>query len=266
MLIHELGEGQGKAVVMLHGLGMSWDMLRPAAERLAEGRRVFCVAVPGMDMDENNEFTSVEDIALQNEDALLARGVSDAGCLYGLSMGGGLALRMLADNRIHFDAAIIDAGITPYELPRVVTRLILVNDVLSTRLGRASKKLLEIAFPPERYTQAVVDRMSEVLRHMTWKTTCRAYDSTDNYSMPERFPTLDTDIQYWYGSEEKKARKLDIQYVQRHVPKILFRELPGMAHGQYAITRPAELARDIEDAIEKYRTGGRDNVSQDEAR
>lgn len=245
MLLHEFGVSHEKTIIMIHGLGMSWDMLKPAIEALAGEYRVVAVAVPGMDMDGKSEFTSVEDIARLIEDALLERGIVSAECLYGLSMGGGLAIRMLADNKIHFFRAVIDAGITPYEMPYAVTRFILAGDVLSTLLGRASKGLLSLAFPPEDYTQAAVDRMSEVLRHMTLKTIWRAYDSTDNYSMPEKFPVIDTKIEYWYGAKEKKARRLDIQYVTKHIPNIRLREIPDMAHGQYVMTRPAQFAQDI---------------------
>lgn len=251
MLLHEFGCGNSKTIVMLHGLAMSWDMLSGAIELLSSEWYVYAVAVPGMDMDEDNEFTSVEEIAAQVEQALLARGVRSAGCLYGLSMGGGIALRMLADDKISFDTAIIDAGITPYELPWIATRFILAGDVLSTLLGKASKKLLELAFPPKAYTQATVDRMSEVMRHMTLKTIVRAYSSTDNYSMPEKFPQLKTKIAYWYGAKEKKARELDIEYVQKHVPNIRLREIPNMAHGQYAIACPERLVRDINEFAEE---------------
>lgn len=251
MLLHEFGANNVKAktVLMIHGLAMSWDMLRPAIDLAADECRIIAVAVPGMDMDEQNEFTSVERIARQIEDELLAMGLGEIDCIYGLSMGGGIAIRMLADDRVRFRCAIIDAGITPYELPWLQTRLILAGDVLSTLLGKASKKLLELAFPPEDYTQQAVDRMYEVMRHMTLKTIWRAYDSTDNYSMPERFPELETSIQYWYGSKEKRARKLDIQYVQKHIPDICLREIPDMAHGQYIMAHPEQFVLDMKNAL-----------------
>lgn len=41
---------------------------------------------------------------------------------------------------------------------------------------------------------------------MSAKSIWRVFDSCNNYAMPRPIPVLSTDIQYWYGSLEKKAR------------------------------------------------------------
>lgn len=250
MLIHEFGNKNQKVIVMIHGLSMSWNMMDAAIDLLKEQYHVLAIAVPGMDMDENNEFTSIEEIASDIEDALFQKGISYVHCIYGLSMGGAFVLKMLANNKVYFENAIMDGGITPYELPYLTTRLILVNDVCMTLLGKASKKLLAYAFPAEDYSRKTLDQMYSVLKHMSFSTIVKAYDSTDNYTMPHIFPLIDTNIQYWYGEAEKKARKLDIQYVQRHVPNIHFREISNMKHGQYVIAHPEEFFNDIKNIIE----------------
>lgn len=249
MLINEFSKENKNVIVMIHGLCMSWDMLKDAIDLLKEKYRIIAIAVPGMDKQEDNEFTSVEEIASDIEDALFQRGISSADCLYGLSMGGALALRMLADNKVYFKHAIIDGGITPYELPYLQTRLILVNDVFSTLLGKASRNLLALAFPPADYSQKAVDQMHDMLMHMSFHTIVKAYDSTDNYTMPAVFPDIDTNIHYWYGEKEKQARKLDIQYVQKHIPHVHFREIKDMGHGQYVIAHADAFAKDIEEIL-----------------
>ena len=148
MLLHEFGSVHEKTIVMIHGLVMSWEFMRAAIDLLAVDYRVIAVAVPGHDPDEANEFTSVEAIADQLGAALLQRGIDRAECLYGLSMGGGLAIRMLAVGPVHFRCAVIDAGITPYDLPYPLTRLILLKDFLLTEWGKHSRGILAAAFPP----------------------------------------------------------------------------------------------------------------------
>ena len=243
-LLHELGTPGNKSIVMLHGLGTCWKMMLHGAQVLAEEYHVILVSVPGFDLDSDEDFTSVEDVAARVEDALLETGLARVDCLYGLSMGGGLAIRMLADDRIHFECACIDAGIAPYELPSFVTRLILCRDVLSTKLAKHSKKLLEAVMSPADYGQKTIDDMFTVLNHMSNRTYWRAYDSTDNYSMPEEFPRLDTRIAYWYGEKEKKDRRPDIAYVKKHIPGVTFREFPGMNHGQFG-TRTEAFVREL---------------------
>ena len=249
-LLHELGKENTKTIVMIHGLGTCWQMMLAGAQKLAEDYRVFLVSVPGFDLESDEDFTTVEDISRRIEDALLAEGLTEIDCLYGLSMGGGLAIRMLADNRIRFRCACIDAGIAPYEMPRWKTRLILFGDVLGTKLAKHSKKLLEAVMSPEDYGQKTLDDMYRVLQHMSNATYWRAYDSTDNYSMPEQFPDIDTRIVYWYGEKEKKDRKPDIDYVRKHIPGVTFREFPGMNHGQFG-TRTEEFVREFTAFVQK---------------
>ena len=232
-LLHHLSPEKDQIIVMIHGLGTCWQMMLKGASVLAKDYHVVLVSVPGFDLESDEDFTSVEDIAKRIEDALLAEGCSRCECLYGLSMGGGIAVRMLADNRVYFRKACIDAGIAPYEYPRIITRMILLMDVFGTKLAKHSRKLLESVMKPEDYGQDTIDDMYRVLNHMSDRTYWRAYDSTDNYSMPDVFPEIDTRIEYWYGEKEKKDRKPDIEYVRKHIPGVVFREFPGMNHGQF---------------------------------
>jgi pimeloyl-ACP methyl ester carboxylesterase len=243
--LHVLGEEHDMIIVMIHGTGMSWDMLMNSAEILKEKYCVVLVSVPGHDPKTTEEFTSIEQIADEIETGLIEMGRSSVDLLYGLSMGGGIAIRILADNRLSIEHAVIDAGITPYEMPWIATRLILVKDFLMMEWGKHSKWALSLAFPAKEYTQEGLDRMHQVLRHMTPRTIWHVYDSTDNYSMPATFPALETSIEYWYGSREEKDRKLDIQYVQKHIPGVQFRKIDGMMHGQYASVFAADFAEDI---------------------
>lgn len=250
-LLHELGNAQGKTVVMIHGTGMSWDMLKRPAEFLTNDCRVILVSVPGHDPKTDEEFTSVEEIAKEIETALIEKGYGSIDLLYGLSMGGGIAIRMLADNKLKVKRAVIDAGIAPYELPRIVTRAILLKDFLMTEWGKHSKTALSYAFPVEEYSQEALDGMFYTLQNMSARTIWRVYDSTDNFSMPKVFPKTDTLIEYWYGEKEEKERKADIRYVEKHIPGVSFRVLPGMKHGQYIVSKTTEFAADLRERLDR---------------
>ena len=258
MNIYEFGQENEKSLVMIHGACMSWDMFQDSIDDLKADFHIFAVAVPGHDLTTDEEFTTVEEIADRIETELISRGLHDIDVLYGLSMGGGFVIRMLADNRLPVNHAVIDAGITPYELPRPITRLILLRDFLMTEWGKHSKKALSLAFPPEKYTQEGIDYMYEVMRYMSARTIWRVFDSTDNYAMPATFPRLETRIEYWYGQDERKARKLDIAWVKKHIPDVRFREIPGMDHGQYALMRPKQFADDLRSILRNSNNMGKE--------
>ncbi|WP_409069504.1 hypothetical protein ACFLKC_04235 [Clostridium caseinilyticum] len=55
-------------------------------------------------------------------------------------------------------------------------------------------------------------------------------------------PKIKTDIQYWYGSREKKARLSYIKYTEKNFPNIRFKEIEDMEHGEFIIMHPKECA------------------------
>ncbi len=245
MLLHEFGNTDGKRIVLIHGTCMSWNMFENIIAILSRDHHVIAVSVPGHDPETKENFTSVEDISLLIENELMEKGYRDIDLLYGLSMGGAFVLRMLADNRLRVKHAVMDGGITPYEYSYPVTRMILLKDYLLTKAAQYDQRLLKTAFPDKDYTKAGTDAMYRVLKHMSNRTLWNVYRSTDNYKMPETFPEIPTVIEYWYGEKEKEERKTDIAYMKKHIPHVIFREIPEMKHGQYVMTMPKRFCEDL---------------------
>lgn len=242
MNIHEFGQENQECVLFLHASCTSWDFYEESIRLLAERCHVIVPAMPGHDLTTDEDYTSVERIAAELEQWLLERGHPRVHGVYGLSMGGSIVLRLLVNGRILFDKAVIDAGITPYQLPWIVTRFIALRDFGMVELGKHSRKLLELAYPPEKYGTEGLDWMERVMKHMSAKTIWRVFDSCNNYDMPKPVPTVSAKMQYWYGSLEKKARAWDIDYVKKNFPRARFVEIPGLDHAEFALLHPAELA------------------------
>lgn len=246
MHIHEFGQGNRECILFLHASCTGWDFYEESIRRLARRYHVIVPAMPGHDLTTDEDYTSVEELAEALENWLLDRGHSRVHGIYGLSMGGSIVIRLLANGRISFDKAVIDAGITPYQLPWLVTRLIALRDFLMVELGKHSRKLLELAYPPEKYGAEELDWMERMLKHMSARTIWRVFDSCNNYSMPKPVPVPITEIQYWYGSLEKKARAWDIDYVKKNFPGTRFVEISSVDHAEYALLHPAEFAQQME--------------------
>lgn len=246
MNIHEFGKEHGQVLLFLHASCTSWEFYLASIRRLAQWYHVVIPAMPGHDPDAAEEYTSVEQIAEDLERWLAERGHTRVHGLYGLSMGGSIAIYLLANRRIHFDKAVIDAGITPYQLPWLVTRAIALRDFGMVELGKHSRRLLEMAYPVEKYVKEGLDAMQQMLRHMTARTIWRVFESCNNYSMPKRIRAPETQMQYWYGSKEKRARAWDIDYVKKHFPNAGFVEIPGLDHAELALLQPEDFVRRLE--------------------
>ena len=107
------------------------------------------------------DFISVETTVDEVTDWLQQHGITNLDAAYGCSLGGACLTRFLALVEIPVDRAIIDGGITPHQLPYPVRKLILARDILSFKLVANSRKILEAAFPPERFTLPGHDPVKE---------------------------------------------------------------------------------------------------------
>lgn len=140
--------------------------------QLSQRWHVFQVVYDGHQPEFPGDFPSVEQTVDEVISYLKNRGISQLDGAYGCSMGGACLTRMLALGKIPISRAIIDGGITPYQLPFLVRKLLLARDVLSFKMAANSRKILEAAFPPERFTPAGHDPKRST---MPWKTISKSF-------------------------------------------------------------------------------------------
>lgn len=248
MTVHEFGAGNEGVVVLVHPSAVMWGYFEYVIPLLEDRFHVIAPALPGYDEERpDTDYTSVEEIASELAGWLDGHGCRRVACLYGCSMGGSVVLRMLADGRLEADSAVVDGGITPYQLPWIATRLIAVRDFLMVCLGRwGGVKLLEKTFSTGEYSDEDLAYVSKVLRFMSYRTIWRTFESCNNYRMPKDPPdTTCPRIQYWYATDEKKDRAWDLRYMKQMFPKTEFVELKGVGHGGMAAAKPQEFANRI---------------------
>ena len=166
-------------------------------------------------------------------------------------MGGSLVIRMLASNKIITDFAVIDAGITPYEMNKFFTYCIGVRDWCMTQIGKyASVNALSSVFDPKKYKENDILYIKKVLNSMSSKTIWNGFYSTNNYSMPKDFKEPTCKIQYWFGDEEKKEREWDINFIKKVYPKTIFVENKGQNHAEFFSLHPVEFCKQLKEFIE----------------
>ena len=246
MTIHEFGKENDKIMILLHPAVVMWDFFEYVIPALEKDYHLIVPAIPGYDPDVKSDFTSVEDIAEELEIWLTANGITQVDCIYGCSMGGAFIIKLLSNGVIHFNRAVIDGGITPYQLPWIVTRLILIRDFLMISIGKlGGVKLLEKAFATENLSEEDIQYEAKVLEMISYKTIWRTFDSTDNYSMPKIVTTDCPNIEYWYGDGEEKQRKWDIDYIRKVFPNTLFKKFDNAGHASLAPFQPDRFVEAI---------------------
>lgn len=251
MNIHEFGKENTETILLIHPSVVKWDYFENVIPLLQKKYHLLVPALPGYDFENNSDFTSVEQIASELNNWLGAEGYTELYAVYGCSMGGSIALMVTLGQKIKIKHCIMDGGITPYQLPWVVTRFIALKDYLMMMIGRTGgMALLEKAFATDEYSKEDLQYVADVLRHCSRKTLWRTFDSCNNYKVPDPVPEMDTQIHYWYANGEEKERKQDINYMKNRFPQTEFQILPDLGHGGLVLLRP-ELFMEMICKLEK---------------
>ena len=198
--------------------------------------------------------TSVEKIAEDLTSWLEKRHLIKIHCIYGCSMGGAVVIRTLLDRRLEIRRAIIDGGITPYQLPWILTRMIAVKDFLLVSMGKIGGiRLLEKAFATDELSEEDIKYEANVLSMISYRTIWNTFDSCNNYRMPKHPQTNCRQLEYWYSDGEAKERRGDIGYMKKVFPQTEFRLIRNAGHGGLAPFQPERLARGLTQSGYKLR-------------
>ena len=104
MVIREFGRENPRHLLYFQGSCEPWTEFRESAELLGERFHVMLVTPDGHDPAEHTDFISVEKTVDDAVTWLKARGIDHLDAVYGLSFGGGMAIHMLALDKL--DVAI----------------------------------------------------------------------------------------------------------------------------------------------------------------
>ena len=251
MKIYGFGMEHERTFVLFQCAAEPWWVFKASAEAMARDYHVYLVIADGHD-ETGTDFISLEKNVKDAADALRQKGVTRIEAMYGVSMGGASVIRFLATEDIPVDRAIIDAGITPYPYPRFICRLIAVKDWIMIMLGTKSMRMMKLAAPPDRWTPKGEDPKEHYRRiftfekyHFTPRTIWNVFWSTNNYAMPDPVPKVNTRIEYWWGEEERRARKNDLAYTRRAYPQTVPREFPNLAHAELVLMFPERFYREV---------------------
>ena len=246
MRIYEYGKENPECMLLIHPSLVTWDYFENVISLLGKDYHLLIPALPGYDLQDDSEFSSVERIASELTDALLQKGIHEVKAIYGCSMGGSIALRMAADGKLKAQHFVMDGGITPYQLPWILTRFIALRDFGMMALGKlGGEKMIVKAFSSTEYSEEDLKYVANIFRHCTYRTLWNTFDSCNNYEMPKQPMHFPGKVHYWYAEKERKARSWDLKYMEKYIPDTVFRSFDGMDHGDMALFYPERMAQEL---------------------
>lgn len=202
------------------------------------------------------DFISVEVTVDEVTEWLRAHGITRLDAAYGCSLGGACLTRFLAVGEIPVERAIIDAGITPYRMPWLLRRLACLRDFVGFRLVTRSHRILEAAYPPERWTlpgrdpAQEYDALAAYLKTYSDYTIRHIFWSANNYTLPSEPASTGCRVVYWYGEQEKKARRANIRFIGQYFPHARMQCIPGMDHAELVMIHPENFYRRVTETLQ----------------
>lgn len=224
-----------------------------AIRLLAQKWHVFQVVYDGHQPENPGDFTSVEQTVDDAIEYLKKRGVTRLNAAYGCSLDGACLTRLLVLRVLPVERAVIDGGVTPYGFPYILRRLALLRDELSFKIVANSRRILEAAFPPKRFTlpehdsKQEYDAIAAYLKNYSNQTIQNVFWSGNNYALPHSPAPIYTKIVYWYGEDEKNDRRGNVRFIRQYFPQARIRCIPKMAHAELVMVHPEEFLRYAEE-------------------
>jgi pimeloyl-ACP methyl ester carboxylesterase len=237
----QFGDPAKPALLLIHGYGVSWRMWARHIDSLESRYFVIAAVLPGFDETSDADFLSVEEAADEIIAHVEAEYDGKLFALCGSSLGGTLALDVLARNRLEVRKAIIDAG-PAYPFGKLYIAFAVRARLLQNRLIRKGRRL---AIKPleNSYMREIAGDVIRVCSGMSDETCRNVQVSCFSYRLPETINATSTEIAYWYGSKEAFLNKKTLDHIRTLNPEIKVEMFEGYDHGELCIGNPDLFVR-----------------------
>ena len=226
LYIHETGSPGASTIVFLHGVGTSGWMWKLQTDALSD---FHCIAVdlPGHAKSNQIPWVSFEDTAAQIATLIQARATNQRAHIVGLSLGGYIALVMLANTPQVVDR-VVASGVTSEPMPNrslLPLQLFVLNLIWKRRWfanmhARSSNLPEEMKADLATNMQAMsMDAYRKIAREAAYFSTPRTLAHVDN-------PTLVV-----AGGAESEIIKQAVADIGQMMPNAEGRLAPGLGHG-----------------------------------
>ena len=244
MRYQTFGDKSNPSLMLLPGLGVSYELFLPLIERMKDCFYIVAVEVDGFILGAFSAFTSIDDQAVQANEYVKERLDGHLDCAYGLSLGGKILSRMLERREVAIDHAVLDAA------PLLPLPKWLVGPLRHYQCANVWTCYHWTGFWKRvfhsHYFDVLLDECKKVWPYGKGKAVLDGYK--DIYT--HKLESIDgQDIHFWYGTKEAFVAKPQVEHLMKLCPDAHVEVFPKMNHGQLLIDHPEEVARRIRDLI-----------------
>lgn len=245
MRTHVYGTEGNPSLMLLPGLGVSYEMFLPLISLLKDRFLIIAVEVDGFILGEYSRFTSIDDQAGQAITYVKEHLDGRLDCAYGLSMGGKILSRMLERDEIAIGHAVLDAApLLP--LPRWLVGPLRYYQCLNVWTCYHWTGFWKWVFH-SHYFDVLLDECRKVWPYGKSRAVLDGYKDIYTHRLES---VADTDIHFWHGTKEAFVAKPQVKHLLHLHPSLQVEVFDGMNHGQLLADRPQEVAERITGLME----------------
>ena len=241
MKYKEYGKGNQKAIVLLHGGGLSWWSYREAAQILQDDYHVILPILDGH-AGSDRSFTTIEDNAAEIIDFIRSDLGGSVYLLGGLSLGAQVALEMLSQQGDICEYAIIESATV---IPSRVTHA-LIRPSIACSYGLIKQKwFARLQFKSLRIKDDLFNDYFRDTCAITKEDMIAFLQANTSYAIKESLKNTTADVRIYYGEKEIRGIKQSAQRIKGMIPTASVSELSGMVHGEFSINHAADYVKTI---------------------
>lgn len=241
MKYKEYGKGNQKAIVLLHGGGLSWWSYREAAQILQDDYHVILPILDGH-AGSDRSFTTIEDNAAEIIDFIRSDLGGSVYLLGGLSLGAQVALEMLSQQGDICEYAIIESATV---IPSRVTHA-LIRPSIACSYGLIKQKwFARLQFRSLKIKNELYDDYYRDTCSITKEDMIAFLRANTSYTLKESLNNTNADVRIYYGEKEIRGIKQSAQRIKELLPNASVSELSGMVHGEFSINHAADYVKTI---------------------
>jgi len=235
------GKEDAPSLLLIPGLGVSYEIFLPLIDLLQDKFQIIAVQVDGFTIGKYTRFTSIDDQAAQVIDFVKAKLDGRLDCAYGLSLGGKILSRVLERDEITVDHAILDAApLLP--LPKWLEGPLRYYQSVNVWTCYHWTGFWRWVFH-SHYFDVLLDECRKVYPYGGRRAVLDGYKSVYTNKLES---IHGSDIHFWYGTLEAFAAKPQAEHLKKLYPSVIIEIFPKMNHGQLLVDHPEEVAKRIE--------------------
>jgi len=234
------GKDDAQTLLLIPGLGVSYEIFLPLIDLLKDNFKIIAVQVDGFTLNKHTYFTSIDDQARQVIDHVQEQYGGHLDCAYGLSLGGKILSRVLERNETVIDHAILDAApLLP--LPRWLVGPLRYYQCANVWTCYHWTGFWRWVFH-SHYFDVLLDECKKVYPYGGGRAVLDGYKSVYTNKLES---IHGADIHFWYGTKEAFVAKPQAEHLKTLFPDARIQIFPKMNHGQLLVDHPEEVAKRI---------------------